>query len=129
MYYQNEVRDFGQIPKGDSQRITQEQLELGEGLIERMSSDKFEPEKYRGEYRLRVLALVDAKIKGRQIVATLITYSRGALLGLGVVLPLMFLKSRAKFVALPLVLVLGFFGRPLVESVMPQQWLGPPITR
>jgi len=38
-----------------------------------MSSDKFEPEKYRGEYRLRVLALVDAKIKGRQIVATLIT--------------------------------------------------------
>ena len=57
------------------------------------------------------------------VVATLITYSRGALLGLGVVLPLMFLKSRAKFVALPLVLVLGFFGRPLVESVMPQQWL------
>ena len=39
-----------------------------------MSSDKFEPEKYRDEYRLRVLALVDAKIKGRQIVAaTLIT--------------------------------------------------------
>src|SRR5437870_8053008 len=71
MYYENEVRDFGQIPKGDSQRITQ--LELGEGLIERMSSDKFEPEKYRDEYRLRVLALVDAKIKGRQIVATLIT--------------------------------------------------------
>ena len=64
-----EVRDFGEIP----QRITQEQLELGEGLIERMSSDKFEPEKYRDEYRLRVLALVDAKIKGRQIVATLIT--------------------------------------------------------
>src|SRR5437867_13345465 len=38
-----------------------------------MSSDKFEPENYRDEYRLRVLALVDAKIKGRQIVATLIT--------------------------------------------------------
>ena len=42
MYYENEVRDFGQIPKGDSQRITQEQLELGEGLIERMSSDKLD---------------------------------------------------------------------------------------
>ena len=73
MYYENEVRDFAQIPKGDSQRVTQEELNLGEGLIDRMSSDKFEPEKYRDEYRLRVLALVDAKIKGRQIVATLIT--------------------------------------------------------
>src|SRR2546428_8503747 len=41
-----------------------------------MSSNKFEPEKYWDEYRLRVLALVDAKIKGRQIVATLITASR-----------------------------------------------------
>src|SRR6266513_590852 len=28
-----------------------------------MSSDKFEPEKYRDEYRLRVLAMVDAKLK------------------------------------------------------------------
>ena len=82
MYYQNEVRDFGQIPKGDSQRITQEQLELGEGLIEQMSTDKFEPEKYRDEYRLRVLAMVDAKIKGRQIVATPITRTPGPVIDL-----------------------------------------------
>ena len=77
-----EVRDFGEIPKGDSQRITQEQLELGAGLIERMSSDKFEPEKYRDEYRLRVLAMVDAKIKGRQIVATPITRKPGPVIDL-----------------------------------------------
>src|SRR5438093_6306766 len=82
MYYQNEVRDFGQIPKGDSQRITQEQLELGEGLIEQISTDKFEPEKYRDEYRLRVLAMVDAKIKGRQIVATPITRKPGPVIDL-----------------------------------------------
>ena len=82
MYYQNEVRDFGQIPKGDSQRITQEQLELGEGLIEQMSSDKFEPEKYRDEYRLRVLAMIDAKIKGRQIVATPVTHKPAAIIDL-----------------------------------------------
>src|SRR5436309_8548588 len=82
MYYKNEVRDFGQISKGDSQRITQEQLELGEGLIEQMSSGKFEPEKYRDEYRLRVLAMVDAKIKGRQIVATPITRKPGPVIDL-----------------------------------------------
>src|SRR5438093_4585477 len=28
MYYQNEVRDFAQIPKGDSQRVTQGELNL-----------------------------------------------------------------------------------------------------
>ena len=77
-----EVRDFGEIPKGDSQRITQEQLELGEGLIEQMSSDKFEPEKYRDEYRLRVLAMIDAKIKGRQIVATPVTHKPAAIIDL-----------------------------------------------
>ena len=57
------------------------------------------------------------------VIATLITYSRGALLGLGVILPLLFLRSRAKFVVLPLALILAFFARPLVDSVMPQQWL------
>ena len=57
------------------------------------------------------------------VVATLITYSRGALLGLGVVLSLLFLRDRAKFIVLPLMLILAFFGRPIVESVMPEQWL------
>ena len=57
------------------------------------------------------------------VVATLITYSRGALLGLCVVLPLMFLKSKTKLVLLPVVLILAFYGRPLVESVMPERWL------
>ena len=47
-----------------------------------MSSNKFEPEKYRDEYCLRVLATVDAKIKGRQIVATLITRKRAPVIDL-----------------------------------------------
>jgi len=47
-----------------------------------MSSDKFEPEKYRDEYRLRVLAMVDAKIKGRQIVATPVTHKPGPVIDL-----------------------------------------------
>ena len=47
-----------------------------------MSSDKFEPEKYRDEYRLRVLAMIDAKIKNRQIVATPITRKPGPVIDL-----------------------------------------------
>jgi DNA end-binding protein Ku len=69
MYYKNEVRDFGEVPKGDSQRVTQEELNLGEGLLERMSSEKFEPEQYQDEYRLRVLAMIDEKVNGHEITA------------------------------------------------------------
>jgi non-homologous end joining protein Ku len=56
------------VPKGDSQRVTQQELNLGEGLIDRMFTDKFEPEQYRDEYRLRVLAVIDEKVKtGKEI--------------------------------------------------------------
>ena len=53
------------------------------------------------------------------IIASLGTYSRGALVGLAVVVPLVFLKSRARLILLPL-LAVGIFVLP---SVMPRQWL------
>ena len=52
------------------------------------------------------------------MVASLITYSRGALLGLLVILPLLFLKSRAKLLILPLLVVAALVG----PSVMPSNW-------
>lgn len=53
------------------------------------------------------------------IIASLSTYSRGALLGLAVVVPLLFLKSRARLVLLPLL----FIAVILLPSVMPERWL------
>jgi probable O-glycosylation ligase (exosortase A-associated) len=52
------------------------------------------------------------------MVATLITHSRGALLGLLVILPLLFLKSRAKLFILPLLIAAGLIG----PSLMPANW-------
>ncbi len=57
------------------------------------------------------------------IVAVLFTYSRGAVLGLGVILPLMFLKSRLRLLVLPLALVAALFGQSLVESIFPERWV------
>jgi probable O-glycosylation ligase (exosortase A-associated) len=54
------------------------------------------------------------------IVAILITYSRGALLGLGVVLTMLFLKSRLKFAAL-LMMALAV---PILLSTLPEKWFG-----
>jgi probable O-glycosylation ligase (exosortase A-associated) len=52
------------------------------------------------------------------MVAALITHSRGALLGLLVIVPLLFLKSRAKLVILPLLVIAGLVG----PSLMPANW-------
>lgn len=53
------------------------------------------------------------------IIASLCTYSRGALIGLAIVVPLVFLKSRARLVLLPLLAI----GIVVLPSVMPTRWL------
>jgi probable O-glycosylation ligase (exosortase A-associated) len=52
------------------------------------------------------------------IPASLMTYSRGALVGMAVVLPLLFLKSRAKVILLPILAV----GAVVGPSLMPGKW-------
>jgi DNA end-binding protein Ku len=64
LFYANEVRDFGQIPKSENVKLSEQELTLGANLIEEMS-DEFDPDKYRDEYRIRVLAMLEEKSKGR----------------------------------------------------------------
>jgi non-homologous end joining protein Ku len=45
--YANEVRDFAAISKGEKVKLSEEELSLGAGLIQRMSDD-FEPGKVQG---------------------------------------------------------------------------------
>jgi non-homologous end joining protein Ku len=59
MFFKNEVKDIGQIPRAESEQVTQDEVKLATGLIDQMSNGGFEPEKYEDEYRLRVLATVD----------------------------------------------------------------------
>jgi DNA end-binding protein Ku len=61
-YYADEVRDFGEIPKGDG-KLGKQELELGEGLIEQLSTEEFRPDKFKDEYRLRVLSVLEKKAK------------------------------------------------------------------
>jgi DNA end-binding protein Ku len=75
MYHADEVRDFNQVPKGEKQvpkgekvNVSQQELELGVGLIDRLTSEGFNPENYKDEYRIRVLAMLDKKSKGKEIV-------------------------------------------------------------
>jgi DNA end-binding protein Ku len=65
MYYANEVRNFGDIPKAENTKLSDEEIQLGADLIESMS-DEFQPNRYKAEYRIRVLAMLDEKSKGRE---------------------------------------------------------------
>ena len=67
MYYADEVRDFGQVPKGDNVKVSDKELELGVDLIDRLTSEGFHPENYKDEYRIRVLGMLDEKSKGKEI--------------------------------------------------------------
>jgi DNA end-binding protein Ku len=67
MYHAEEVRDFKQVPKGEKVKISEKEVELGVGLIDRLSSKEFDPENFKDEYRIRVLAMLDEKSKGKEI--------------------------------------------------------------
>ena len=59
LFFKDEIRDFDAIAKGDGVKVTSEELKLGRGLIEKMSSPDFEPERYVDEYRERALAMIE----------------------------------------------------------------------
>jgi DNA end-binding protein Ku len=69
MYYADEVRDFKQVPKGEKVKVSEKELELGIGLSDRLTSEEFNPENYKDEYRIRVLGMLDEKSKGKEIVS------------------------------------------------------------
>ena len=56
------------MPKGETLNVSEQEFELGIGLIDRLTSEKFKPENYKDEYRIRVLGMLDEKNKGKKIV-------------------------------------------------------------
>ena len=69
MYFADEVRDFGEIDKGQSAKIKEGELELARRLIDELSHAEFTPESYQDEYQLRVLDLVNLKVEGKEVTA------------------------------------------------------------
>src|SRR5206468_3284234 len=69
MYFADEVRDFGEIDRGQSAKIKPGELELALQLIDGLSNDEFNAEQYQDEYRQRVLGLIDQKVEGKEVTA------------------------------------------------------------
>jgi len=69
MYFADEVRDFGEIDKGETAKIREGELELAVRLIDELSHEEFKPEQYEDDYRRRVLDLVHSKGEGKEVTA------------------------------------------------------------
>ncbi len=69
MYFGDEVRDFGEIDKGEDAAVKPGELNLALRLIEDLSTAEFKPEQYNDEYRGRVLSVVEEKVAGKEITA------------------------------------------------------------
>jgi DNA end-binding protein Ku len=67
MYFADEVRDFGEVDKGDDAKIKPGEMDLANRLIDELSKDSFRPDEYADEYRTRVLAAVEQKVEGREV--------------------------------------------------------------
>ncbi len=67
MYFHDEIRDFGEIDKGESAKIKEGEIALAMRLIDELSHDEFEPKRYEDEYRRRVLAFVDKRAEGKDV--------------------------------------------------------------
>src|SRR5262245_19727624 len=67
MYFADEVRDFGEVDKGEDAKVKPGELELAERLVKELTSEQFEPAKYADEYRGRVLEVVESKVEGKEV--------------------------------------------------------------
>ena len=67
VYYANEVKDFDQVPKSRVVDWKPIELRIISEVIAAYRSNRFEPDKYRDEFRDRVLAAVDRKLSGQPI--------------------------------------------------------------
>ena len=67
MYFANEIRDFGEVDKGEDAKLKPGENELAQRLVNELSSDAFKPEKYEDDYTGRVLEAVEAKVEGKEV--------------------------------------------------------------
>ncbi len=68
LFYADEVRSFDDIELGDEIELKDHELELANQLVDQLSRETFEPEKYEDEYRRTLLHAIDRKVAGEEVV-------------------------------------------------------------
>jgi DNA end-binding protein Ku len=81
LYWGDEVQDFQQLQLPDI-TLKEAELNLADKLIESLTNEKWQPEKYHDTYRERVLELISKKQQGEQISAAPKPTGRGQVMDL-----------------------------------------------
>lgn len=68
MYFANEIREAPGYGKTDNVKLTPQEIKLADQLVDNLS-ERFQLKKYHDEFETRLRALIEAKQKGREIVA------------------------------------------------------------
>ena len=67
LHYADEVKSFADVPLGDDVELADNELQLAVQLIEQISNEEFEPDKYEDEVRKRVWAAIQQKVEGKEV--------------------------------------------------------------
>ena len=67
VFYSDEVRDFADIDLGEDENFKPAETEMARQLIDQLSVDRFDPGKFRDEFRARVLEAVEEKVAGHEV--------------------------------------------------------------
>jgi DNA end-binding protein Ku len=67
LYYGNEVRSFEETDDTATFTFTDKERELAEKLIDQLSSDDFDVDKFKDDYADRVRAAVEQKVAGKEV--------------------------------------------------------------
>jgi DNA end-binding protein Ku len=70
LFYQDEIRDFAEVPLGEDVALKEAEVSLAIQLIEQIASDQFDATKYGDDVRERILAAIQQKVEGHEVVAT-----------------------------------------------------------
>ena len=70
LFYQDEIRNFGEVPIGEEVALKEAEISLAIQLIEQIANDQFEPGKYGDDVRERIMAAIQQKVDGQEVVAT-----------------------------------------------------------
>lgn len=69
LHYHDEVRSFDDVELGDEPKIKPNEIDLAIQLVEQLSVEKFDAKKFEDDYRKSMLAVIDKKVAGLEIVA------------------------------------------------------------
>ncbi len=67
LYYANEVRSFSDVDDTATFTFTDKERELAERLIDQLSEDEYDGDKFKDDYADRVRAVVEQKVAGKEI--------------------------------------------------------------